>query len=199
MLFQRTFLKIMEHLNIYDTSLICLFGNKIDFWFSLVPEVVVENSTCIKTLKFGRLQKIDYENGYERFKYGKLHSTNDEPSYMRENMIKRWYERGLLHREPDLPAEINYYEKKYYKRGQLHRDNDKPAVVGIKKQAWYVNNQLHRTNDKPAIIFETGRKEWFIYGKRHREHNRPAVIYRKAMKEKNIWYFHGQYIKSDTK
>jgi len=48
-------------------------------------------------------------------------------------IFQNWRVQGELHREQDLPAEIDYYPngtvsaRKWYRRGRLHRDGNKPA------------------------------------------------------------------------
>jgi len=72
---------------------------------------------------------------------GVLHSFNDEPSWIHINGCKRWYKNGLMHRDNDLPAEV-----------------DSSLMV------WYNENKIHRENGKPACIYSNGRAEWWTNG-----------------------------------
>ena len=56
-------------------------------------------------------------------------------------------DKGLLHREDDLPAfEYSNGDKFWYKNGKLHRENDLPAVILVDSgEYWYQDNKLHRT------------------------------------------------------
>jgi len=89
-------------------------------------------------------------------------------------------ERGLLHREGDLPAKIRYYRNgkiqlmMWYKNGKLHRDGDKPAEIyyynyKLERISYYKNGKLHREGDKPAVIGynkngKVIRTIWYKYG-----------------------------------
>lgn len=97
-------------------------------------------------------------------------------------LIKYW-RRGNLHRDNDLPALIVDREDNdndsnfWYRDNMLHRDGDLPAIISRNgDQKWYNNNELHRDGDLPAIIYSNGDKYWFQHGKKHRDGDRPAIM-----------------------
>lgn len=111
---------------------------------------------------------FSYTDKYESFssyKNGKLHSFTDENGEY-------------------LPARIiNYGDKIWYKEGLIHRENDLPAIIEKynKRQEWRINSKLHREGDLPAIIHSNGYCEYYKNGKRHRDDDingnpQPAVI-----------------------
>ena len=122
----------------------------------------------------------------------------DEPviKYQDGKIIeKAWYKNGILHRENDEPAFIQYpyavelIKKTWYKDGKCYRENDKPTHIiyhtdgEIHSERWVnENGSPHRENDKPAIIRydkNTGRvveKEWYNNGQIYRSEDKPNVI-----------------------
>lgn len=108
---------------------------------------------------------------------------------------KKWYQKGLLHRDGDLPA-VQYYngDKEWYQRGLLHRDNDLPSVErsdGSKR--WYQKGALHRENDLPAIMIPGIVDRWLQHDVLDRK-NGPAVIWCSGMME---WSRDGVLIKRE--
>jgi antitoxin component YwqK of YwqJK toxin-antitoxin module len=91
---------------------------------------------------------------------------------------------GQLHREGDLPAQIDSNgDVRYYKNGSLHRDGNQPAVITSNLEAYYKHGSPHR-EDGPAIIhtldFNGVKKlvvqEYYKDGLLHRE-NGPARLW----------------------
>jgi hypothetical protein len=79
--------------------------------------------------------EIVYGIGRKTLLFGRLHSINDEPSYV-----------------------VNGY-KYWHRNGRIHRENDKPAYISPDgSQVWYINGKRHREGDKPAIIRTDGYK-----------------------------------------
>jgi hypothetical protein len=92
--------------------------------------------------------------------YGELHSLLGQPAenfYGKDNEeleAQTWHKKGVLHRDRDLPAEINYdsngkiIEKYWYKDGELHRDKYLPSAIyygkdgKIIEQHWYKNGKF---------------------------------------------------------
>lgn len=92
---------------------------------------------------------------------GKLHSINDEPSWIHKD-VKMWHKDGLLHRDNN-PAVVDHESEVWYQNGLIHRDDD-PAFINKNIIMWYVNGVPHR-EDGPAVIGVCGRAEWWINGK----------------------------------
>src|SRR5690606_22537773 len=78
-----------------------------------------------------------------------------------------WYHDGLIHRDNDLPAKIQYtsYNENvvcecWYQYGQKHRDpKNGPTYIEydldgitINKEIWYQYGKKHRNGDYPAVI-----------------------------------------------
>lgn len=101
--------------------------------------------------------------------------------------VTRYFnEFGQLHREGDLPAEINPNHETvlYYKNGLLHRDNG-PALINSHQECYYQHGAKHREGDLPALIHfikhDSGSKEilsqeYFQNNVHHREHG-PALMW----------------------
>lgn len=134
-----------------------------------------------------------------------LHSVNDEPAYVEEAVtssgeplvFRQWSNLGFLHRDGDLPAEIQSDGTlHYYKNGVIHRDGGLPAIVGYSYAyvgddhtypsdayfIWCQNGNYGRAEGDhgPTCIDVKGTKEWYrgLYGGdviMHNEHG-PAVI-----------------------
>ena len=101
---------------------------------------------------------------YEYRKYGKLHRKNSNgPTVYIDDGTRKWFYKGLLHREYG-PAVIKPDGTKEWRiLGKLHRE-DGPAVIkpdGTKE--WRILGKLHR-EDGPAVIKPDGTKEWRIFG-----------------------------------
>lgn len=84
------------------------------------------------------------------------------------NGDKYWFDKGLLHRELDLPSMLLDYggSAYWYKKGIIHRDGDLPAIVKSHDFAkyWYKEGKLHRDGNRPAIIYKDGTKYWYVNG-----------------------------------
>lgn len=85
--------------------------------------------------------------------------------------IKQTFFRNLLHSENDIPAMVvENVSSTWYKYGLIHRENDKPAHINIcggVSRYWYKNGKLHRGNGRPAILRKGGSKwskMWFEEG-----------------------------------
>jgi len=64
-------------------------------------------------------------------------------------------------------------DKVWYKNGKIHRDNDLPAQVDANgHKAWYKNGKQHRDNDLPAVEYTDGDKYWFKNGKEYKPKNK---------------------------
>ena len=75
---------------------------------------------------------------------GELHSFNDEPAVIWDNLDKFWC-----------------------KNGELHRDNDQPAVIYHDDiEFWYQYGKRHRETDA-AVIYPNGLKEYWLNGKQY--------------------------------
>lgn len=117
---------------------------------------------------------------------GKLHRENDLPAVIRTNCDSEWWSNGLLHRRGDKPAIDYSLKQEWYKNGKRHRENDLPAVI-IKHYVheWWYNGKQHRENDLPAVIYADGGLAWWYNGKRHRKNNLPALI--RTNSDKEYW------------
>lgn len=112
--------------------------------------------------------EIVEEIGRKTLLFGRLHSINDEPSYV-----------------------VNGY-KYWHRNGRIHRGDDKPAYIAPDgSQVWYINGKRHREGDKPAIIRADGYKAWYNYERLHRV-NGPAEISRWSF---DTWYTYGKFVK----
>jgi hypothetical protein len=116
-----------------------------------------------------------YETLNER---GQRHSYHDLPAYLNNREYSdeiwiRWYSKGYLHREQDLPAIIvvrsgKVTEEIFYKNGKPHRGNGLPAQIEATFTAWSVEGGVH--NIKAAAIKEYDQKracirdQWGLYG-----------------------------------
>lgn len=99
------------------------------------------------------------------FKYGHLHSENDNPAILRMKAPKRWYH--IIRLYPHIDIVEQYTRKEWWYNGKLHRENDKPAIVDEDgTQEWYQEGQLHRGNN-PARILATGKQEWYWKSKKY--------------------------------
>jgi antitoxin component YwqK of YwqJK toxin-antitoxin module len=95
---------------------------------------------------------------------------------------KEYYKNGVLHRDGDLPAVINYRKngivnyKHYYDDGKLNRDGDLPAVLTyhpegtLAYEGYYKNWLMHRDGGLPSGITYTidgqiSHKIYYINGK----------------------------------
>jgi hypothetical protein len=76
----------------------------------------------------------------------------------------------VLHNENDMPASINFStnKKKWYYKGLLHRNEDLPAIVDSNTEMWYQFGQKHREGYKPAVI-EDGHAQFYFLNKRVEE------------------------------
>jgi len=130
------------------------------------------------------------------YKNGSLHSFNDIPA-INNGMEKAWYKDGLLHREGDKPALIDFEFgmnlNSYYINGKLHRDGDNPAVESQSFNKWFRHGLLHRDGDLPAVVDDL-QYEWWVNGKRHRDGDKPA--YDDQRTETKQWWVHGVLIRS---
>ena len=96
-------------------------------------------------------------------------SYNESKNYI----SKYWYKNGLLHRDDDKPAVIEYQEIEWYKNGKFYRENDKPHRISVKGvRNWLIsdplNHLLHRDYDRPAVINGfNGYKMWYKKGKQY--------------------------------
>lgn len=87
--------------------------------------------------------KINYTtdnigNKYHYNEEGLLHSVNDEPAVILESGEKKWYYKGLLHRDNKYAINIPGYENQYYHMGKKHRKNG-PAVENIEYEEYWLN------------------------------------------------------------
>lgn len=113
----------------------------------------------------------------------------------RHGGIRYLNEFGQLHREGDLPAEINHLGTFFYKNGLLHRDN-RPALINSHQEVYFQHGAKHREGDLPAaiefFINEEGKKEilcqeYFKEGKEHRDSG-PALMWNTGSYQ---YYEHG--------
>lgn len=102
----------------------------------------------------------------------------------RHGGIRYLNEFGQLHREGDLPAEINHLGTFFYKNGALHRDNE-PAFINSHQEIYFQNGIRHREGDLPAAIHfiknkdgtkEVTAQEYYKKDILHRD-NGPALIW----------------------
>lgn len=100
---------------------------------------------------------------------GLLHSFDGMPALIEINGEKRWFNKGKLHRDDDLPSIEGGNGRLWHSHGELHRDNDLPAMElwnGSKK--WFQYNRPSRAGDKPAVINFEGYEAWFRESEEHR-------------------------------
>lgn len=124
---------------------------------------------------------ITDKHGAVRFlnEFGKLHREGDLPAEI-NHQGSFYYQNGLLHRD-NGPAIIGNHQECYFKYGMRHRDGDLPAVIHylgeneILSQEYYQNDVLHREH-RPALIWSTGSYQHYKHGKLHNE-NGPACHY----------------------
>ena len=108
------------------------------------------------------------------------HSYYDIP--FDENIGKKWYKNGLVHRR-DLPAIENF-------GGRCDCDMVFAEYAGGIK-LWYINGKLHRDYDLPAVEHICGTKEWYQYGRLHRDNDLPAI----EEKEYKARYIRGEKVR----
>lgn len=123
--------------------------------------------------------------------------------------IERWYKNGKLHRNNDLPAEIEYdlmdswWEEpsiitvKWYWHGKLHRLKDGPAFICYDPkdavEQWYQNGVLHRTGG-PAEIRCYEDYYFPPYGPHT---NMSQLRIDEPHIHKELWYCHGKLSRED--
>ena len=176
-----------------------------DFTIPILPYDIREK---IVQIFYNKYKKTIHSHYYVTTMLDNLpHSFDDEPAIHGINMIHldEWYKHGLLHREGDKPAVIEYYYNrkvrsyKYFKNGLLDRD-DKPAVIEYyneerkSKEMYYKNGVLHRENDYAIIEYDySGRTKRVIYmqnGVKHRDGDKPAeIIYDSYGNEIGLYYY----------
>lgn len=83
-------------------------------------------------------------NKYHYDSEGNLHSIHDEPAVILNSGEKKWYYKGLIHREGKPAVNIPGYENKYFHMGKLHRENG-PAIESIEdEQFWIHGHQISK-------------------------------------------------------
>jgi hypothetical protein len=101
-------------------------------------------------------------------KNGLFHSVNDIPSY-KSRTVSKWHKHGALHRDGDLPAEVdeNAKCKIWYRNGFIHRDNGPACIYDLhsRSEIWYKNGLIHRDNG-PAIKYKD-EEQWYLDGVRY--------------------------------
>jgi hypothetical protein len=102
------------------------------------------------------------------------------------NGTKRWWFKGLLHRE-DGPA-IEWFDggKDWYYLGIKHRENGPASECASGSKAWYIYGKRHRING-PAYESGNGNKFWFIEGHLHRLDGPAGEIVDGNKKEYYLW------------
>lgn len=92
--------------------------------------------------------------------FGKLHSINDEPAFVSNNGVQKWYYNGSLHRADDKPAVI-YPESNHtwYYRGEYD------DITFFKNtREWWRHGIMYRDNCQPTVIHANGYLEWWSNG-----------------------------------
>lgn len=115
----------------------------------------------------------------------KVHSESEEAEASNN---KRWYRKGLLHRDDGPAVELPDGTKEWWVNGKRHRDDGPAMICANGSRSWWQNGLLHRDNG-PAMIHGIGAFEWYKNGKLHREDG-PAVEW--PEKDLAIWYLDGQ-------
>jgi len=111
----------------------------------------------------------------------------EDPPYIDENGVKRWIQRGQLHRERGPAAEYPDGTKEWYFHGQLHREGGPARELPDGTKEWYYHGELHREG-APARELPDGSYEWYSHGQLNREGG-PARKLPDGTKE---WYYHGE-------
>jgi hypothetical protein len=160
--------------------------------------------------KFYKLHAVYYDDEFceSITVFGLDHSVDDRPLYCCEwHSEYRWYYRGLLHRENDLPAAIygaggtDYFNCDYnsgqtrdYDEDLIDADGD-PELDTDGAQEWYYRGHIWRAEGKPTLTYTNGREEWWNDRRRHRADDLPAVIDR--ANHYRGWYRDGELYRSD--
>jgi hypothetical protein len=125
------------------------------------------------------MQTLEYSNSLQTYAF---HYCNNVP-----------------HRELDLPALIRRwmghgeFEKRWYIKGMPHRDYDRPAVEDGQRRKWYQHGLLDREGDKPADSTDDGRyRRWFKKGIEHRDGGLPAVDMSYVGDKRQTWIVNGK-------
>jgi hypothetical protein len=99
---------------------------------------------------------------------GKPHRIGG-PATVTANGGTVWFYEGTIHRgienDPNYngePASEHREYKAWYRYGKLHRDGDLPAEIDRYGTRWYVNGELHRLTG-PACM-DTYSKRYYIHG-----------------------------------
>lgn len=142
--------------------------------------------------------------------FGRLHSPNSGTpavevwrtvgvGHARSAVLLQWFADGVLHRDGDVPAQIETFrdgafKMSWYRDGVLHRDGDLPAVAyygSYQEAQWWVNGKRHRIGDKPAqMLIDHDTHLWFHNGRLHRTSG-PAITHRG---QDRGWFIHGQRV-----
>ena len=127
-------------------------------------------------------KSYDYTKFYKMIDGKKVLHRENGPAVVSIFGDDEYYRNGLLHRDGDLPAFIDYRGKvqRYFKHGVMTREGDKPSEYNY-GDIRYTNDKgvLHRENG-PAVITADGIENWYFNGKLHRDGVKPA-IYNKDM------------------
>lgn len=88
-----------------------------------------------------------------------------------------WYQDGLLHREEDLPAKIEFDGSlRWFRQGKLHR-LEGPAIITPKgRHYWYQDGNPYREDDLPTITVPPSAKYWTNKKGEHHRLTGPAII-----------------------
>ena len=89
-----------------------------------------------------------------------------EPPTAVDGAYRSWHNAaGELHRDFDLPAEIDGDLCAWYRDGNLHRDADRPAIVWFNGSfEWWVAGELHRDGGHPAVVQADGTEQYWVRG-----------------------------------
>lgn len=75
-------------------------------------------------------------------------------------------DKGVAHREGDLPARIDNGNRFWYKDGVLHRGGDKPAYISRdgKRSGWYWRGERHRISGPAKQDLKKNKTGWYLDG-----------------------------------
>lgn len=108
---------------------------------------------------------------------GLFHRDNDLPAVIKWDGQKEWYQHGRLHRDGGPAIIHGSGGEKWFQDDLLHRGGDLPAIEIDGRKEWWKNNLRHRDGDKPAVVNPDGTLEWWRNGERHRDDDKPAIVY----------------------
>ncbi len=115
----------------------------------------------------------------EYYRNGLLHRDGDLPAFIDyRGKIQRYFKHGVMTREGDKPSEYNYGDIKYTnEKGETHRENGPAVITADGTEKWYFNGKLHRDGVKPAIYNKNMTLvKFYKNGNIHRDGDLPASV-----------------------